>query len=109
MQNKRRYVAKARARTLREMEVRYAFLLEYFLTHPCSDCGESDPVVLEFDHLSDKSFDVAYGLRNRRWESVLREMKKCEVVCANCHRRRTAARGGTWRHAAMSDREGRLF
>ncbi len=56
--------------------------------------AKTDPVVLEFDHLRDKKFGIAAGLRDREWQSVLDEMAKCEVVCANCHRRRTAKRGG---------------
>lgn len=79
------------------MRERTLYLIEYFKTHPCVDCGEGDPVVLEFDHLRDKSFDVGTGLRDRPWQSVLAEMKKCEVVCANCHRRRTASRRGALR------------
>ncbi len=75
------------------------FLIEFLREHPCTDCGESDPIVLEFDHLADKSFSIAAGLRSRKWESVLREMDKCEVVCANCHRRRTTQRGGSVRAA----------
>ncbi|MET0664959.1 MAG: hypothetical protein ABW008_05335, partial [Acidimicrobiales bacterium] len=73
---------------------RARFLVGYFADHPCMDCGERDPLVLEFDHLSDKRFMIARGLRDKSWEALLAEMAKCEVVCANCHRRRTATRGG---------------
>ena len=61
--------------------------------------GASGLVVLDFDHLRDKEFNVAYGLHYRAWSKVLAEMEmeKCEVVCSNCHRRRTARRLGTVR------------
>jgi hypothetical protein len=59
----------------------------------CVDCGEKDPVVLEFDHLdpSTKIFEIGEATR-MGWglERILAEAKKCDVVCANCHRRRTA-------------------
>jgi hypothetical protein len=71
--------------------------MQFFQTHPCADCGEADPVVLEFDHLRDKKFEVGNGFSERGWESVLAEMEKCDVVCANCHRRRTAERRGSLR------------
>jgi hypothetical protein len=38
-------------------------------------------------------------LRTHSWQAVLDEITKCEVVCANCHRRRTAHRGGFARAA----------
>ncbi len=79
------------------METRMTFLLDFFSENPCVDCGETDPVVLEFDHLGEKDFNIAKGIRDRNWESVLAEISKCEVVCANCHRRRTARRGGFMR------------
>jgi len=72
-------------------------LLEYFESHPCVDCGERDPVVLEFDHLRDKRFDIANRLVSVKWQTILDEMAKCEVVCSNCHRRRTAVRRGALR------------
>lgn len=53
--------------------------------------------MLEFDHLADKSFDIGQALSYRNWQSILDEIEKCEVVCANCHRRRTARRNGTVR------------
>lgn len=71
-----------------------AYLLAYFKEHPCKDCGEGDPLVLEFDHLGDKSFSIGSCLTRYPWQAILDEMAKCDVVCANCHRRRTARRGG---------------
>jgi hypothetical protein len=59
-----------------------------------TNCGETDPIVLEFDHLRDKKFNIGKAWRGHEWQSVLDEIAKCEVVCANCHRRRTACRGG---------------
>lgn len=68
---------------------------EYVKTHPCVDCGESDPVVLEFDHVAGaKSFAIAQGVTaGYRMERLLHEVEKCEVRCANCHRRRHASLG----------------
>jgi hypothetical protein len=76
---------------------RTRLLIEYFESHSCVDCGETDPVVLEFDHLRDKSFDVGRKLIHTTWKTILDEIAKCEVVCANCHRRRTARRRGSVR------------
>src|SRR2546428_3678828 len=67
-------------------------IIEYPATHPCVDCGETDMVVLEFDHLGDKVADVsAYANGGRTWARIQAEIEKCEVRCANCHRRRTRA------------------
>ena len=67
------------------------FVIGYLKDHPCVDCGESDIIVLEFDHQGDKDFNVssmvgsAYSI-----DKIKKEIDKCEVVCANCHKRRTA-------------------
>lgn len=61
----------------------------------CKDCGETDIVVLEFDHLRDKEFDIGNG-KLRGTQKLLEEINKCDIVCANCHRRRTAKRAGNW-------------
>ncbi len=68
---------------------------EYLKQHPCCDCGEADIFVLEFDHvLGDKHDNISAMVRHRSSvEVIMREIHKCEVVCANCHRRRTAKRG----------------
>ena len=95
--NKQRYVDQARARAQALYLERTVYLLEYFATHPCVECGEGDPVVLEFDHLGDKKFDIGHALPYRNWQSILDEIEKCDVVCRNCHRRRESRRSGALR------------
>jgi hypothetical protein len=92
--NRRRYIEQAGIRKKALVAERFEFLVAYLREHPCVDCAEADPIVLEFDHLRDKKFSISEGLQSRNWQSVLDEIAKCEVVCANCHRRRTARRGG---------------
>jgi len=81
---------------------RQAAVAEYLSTHPCVDCGENDIIVLDFDHRDDSSkrADVGrlltggYSVR-----TVMIEIEKCDVRCANCHRIRTAISRGSWRLA----------
>jgi hypothetical protein len=101
--NRRKYIDAAGERRRSLLAKRTAFMVEYLRDRPCTDRGEDDPIVLEFDHLRDKKFSISSGIRARSWQSVLDEMAKCEVVCANCHRRRTARRGGFAR-AAVAQR-----
>ena len=98
--NRQLYKDRALARKHRLAQERGEYLIEYFKTHPCVDCGETDPVVLEFDHLRDKACTIGAVLTHRNWNSLLEEIEKCEVVCCNCHRRRTAIRGG-WVRATL--------
>lgn len=59
----------------------------------CVDCGESDIVVLEFDHVGNKRANVSELAWSMASLSRLEaEIACCEVRCCNCHRRRTAAR-----------------
>jgi hypothetical protein len=101
--NKARYIASARQRKKALIEERNQYLVTFLRENPCVDCGEEDPIVLEFDHLREKRFSISEGLQGRRWQDVLDEIAKCEVVCANCPRRRTAKRGGFAR-AAVAQR-----
>ena len=72
----------------------------YLLSHACVDCGESDPRVLEFDHVRGEKDQHISDLVNdgRGWERILSEIAKCDVRCANCHRRRTVEHYGKWAH-----------
>jgi len=64
----------------------------------CIDCGESNPVVLEFDHLRDKEYNISMMVaKGYVWEKILKEIDKCEIVCSNCHKIRTAKRAGWYK------------
>jgi hypothetical protein len=67
------------------------YVWDYLKNHPCIDCGETDPIVLEFDHIQEKSENISLliGLR-ASIDRITKEIAKCEVRCANCHRRKTA-------------------
>ena len=91
--NKTRLVSEMRQRRI-ELKNK---LWDYKSSLACTDCGLIDPIVLDFDHLSDKYLNVGKMANNGfSWEKIVLEIQKCEPVCANCHRRRTFKRAG-WR------------
>jgi hypothetical protein len=73
------------------------FVFNYLKTHPCVDCGETDPIVLEFDHVRGKKvLDVGKMMNNSySLKNLQEEIAKCDVRCANCHRRKTSI-GQSW-------------
>jgi hypothetical protein len=73
------------------------WLVDFLAEHPCIDCGETDPVVLEFDHIdrSTKRADVSILVQRGYSLAIIQaEIAKCVVRCANCHRRRTVTQLG---------------
>ena len=56
----------------------------------CVDCGITNHIVLDFDHLRDKKYNISRMIHDGfSWAAIKKEISKCEVVCANCHRVRT--------------------
>ena len=55
----------------------------------CTLCGyKNHPVALDFDHLNplEKSFTIGTKYTSVSFDSLMDEIKKCRVLCANCHR-----------------------
>ena len=110
--NKRRYSnrsqhyrEKLRSFNKRLKDERAEKVFNYLRNHPCIDCGESDPVVLEFDHRdhSAKRFAIAQMIERRySWQKIEVEIEKCDVRCANCHRRKTSREFGHRRSLLQS-------
>ena len=91
------YVSRSRKRQLKLLIENRIKLLDYLKDHPCVDCGESNPIMLEFDHLKDKKYGISNMMQNYTWEQILQEIEKCEVVCANHHKVRTAKQFGWYK------------
>jgi hypothetical protein len=74
-----------------------AYVVAHLRLNPCVDCGEADPILLEFDHIdrATKEFTVADLIRRASsLARIQREIDFCVVRCAHCHRRRTAVQFG---------------
>lgn len=73
------------------------YIYKYLSSKKCIDCGESNLLVLEFDHLYEKKDNIISMSNKKSLDDIKDEIKKCEVVCANCHRIRTAKRNNSYR------------
>lgn len=90
--NKKAYINRALKRN-KEDRIKYReFIWKYLSENPCVDCGENDPLVLEFDHRDSESkkFVISRPPTKSNLSVIREEIAKCDVRCANCHRRRTA-------------------
>jgi hypothetical protein len=68
------------------------WVLNYLKDHPCIDCGEPDPLVPQFDHISGiKEYNISYMIScGYALNALKKEIEKCSIRCANCHMRKTA-------------------
>ncbi len=88
-----RYLERARARRRLERPRMIAAIADYLRTHPCIDCGETDILLLDFDHRdrSTKRAPVSRLAHGATLAAVVTEIEKCDVRCGNCHRTKTSA------------------
>ena len=88
-------IARAREHTKRKRVELRQWVREYLASNPCVDCGEADPLVLEFDHRdpASKMGNIADIICRAGWgkKRLQVEIEKCDVRCCNCHRKRTRA------------------
>jgi len=59
-------------------------------TSGCTICDESDPACLDYHHRNPKNKHLSIAEMVRQGysrERILKEIRKCDVVCANCHRK----------------------
>ncbi len=87
---KERHLQQVKERTEAARETAREYVYQHLLRHPCEVCGETDPRVLEFHHVGEKDNTVTRmvtgGWSIRR---IQEEIDKCQVLCANDHRRVT--------------------
>ena len=95
------YAAQQRTR-----DFNHSKMWELLQAASCADCKIEDSRVLEFDHRPNekKSFSVSRAVAGstRSWELIKKEIDKCDIVCANCHRIRTMTRGNYKRYKSSN-------
>ena len=83
--DRREYLIEAvrkRRKKIRQMAIEYK-------GGKCQICGyNSCPEAMEFHHQnsSEKNFGISNKGYTRSWENVKKELEKCVMLCANCHR-----------------------
>lgn len=94
--NRHQEIIRAAIKAKKHLKVSKAFIVDYLKDHPCIDCLESNPVVLEFDHIGGSKFNNISYMVTGGWslKRLEEEIEKCEVRCANCHRIKTANEQG---------------
>jgi hypothetical protein len=86
------FVLTKREQAKSRKQMRLDLLNEIKVTRGCADCGyNADAVALDFDHARGEK-EFAISMSKRSVKTILDEVAKCDVVCANCHRIRTRER-----------------
>lgn len=89
--NKDYYIEKAKLLNEKVRERNQKIIIDYLLKNPCVGCGQDNILVLDFDHIdrSSKTNEVSKMI-TMSVKTLTNEIKKCQVLCANCHRIKTA-------------------
>lgn len=88
--NKKKYIAKSKRR---KVKLRL-FIQKLKEATPCSDCNRKYPYyIMDYDHINGKTNGISILVnRGVGMQILLQEIKKCDLVCSNCHRERTYKR-----------------
>ena len=92
----KRVVTKRKHKQIKENQ---NFIIIFLQDNSCVDCGEADIRTLEFDHIEEKYLEISKMIAGGySINTIKKEIKKCEVVCANCHKKRTAQQFNWFKH-----------
>lgn len=77
------------------------FYNEVYVGKSCERCGFNDIRALELHHKdpNNKDFTIGSVIRTKKWEDLMNEVAKCEILCANCHK---IEHSGRYRNQAYS-------
>ena len=91
---KHRENLKSHTRRYEERNRQYVF--DYLTQNPCS-CGQTNILTLQFDHLSDKEWNISSKIHDCSLKNLKKEISKCQVLCANCHSIKSALNNNSWK------------
>jgi len=98
--HKTEQIARTAARRRIWKKQAHEYIIEYLKTHHCTKCGITNPMVLEFHHRDSKTKKMDVGaMLSGGWpfEMIKKEIEKCDVLCANCHRIESAEQQGWYK------------
>jgi transcription elongation factor Elf1 len=84
----------------RQRWVKQKFVWRLLNKFNCYRCGMNDPLVLEFHHINakDKKQNISTLVcASYSMERLKEELRKCKIICANCHRKVTAKENNSWK------------
>ncbi len=83
--NKDYYKKKAKFRAIENKK----WLVEFKSTLKCEQCGEDHPATLDFHHTNPRKKEgcISMMISSASREKILAEIKKCRILCSNCHRK----------------------
>lgn len=86
--NKEKIKARSKKKNIENRKRNKSYIQFVKSLSSCVDCGEDNPLVLEFDHVrGEKKSNVSdMGNQSYSLKTIQKEIDKCEVRCANCHR-----------------------
>ena len=82
-ENKEQYLIRSK-KSYSKKKVHYK---DYKKGLKCQECGESRTPCLVFHHRNpdEKEFDIGASIGSKSMECIMKEIAKCDVLCANCH------------------------
>jgi len=86
--NKEKIIKRSRKRNIRQRDKNRLYVESIKKQSGCVDCGESNHLVLDFDHIEDNKYKCISNMVYESYsiKSIQKEIDKCEVRCSNCHR-----------------------
>lgn len=84
-------------------------LYDYLLNNPCVQCGENEPIFLDFDHIDgtkNKIWCISGMITGKlSWSRILEEIHKCQVLCVKCHRLKTYKEQNTYKYQRYIEKQ----
>lgn len=93
-------------RRIKRRIILQSFVFEYLKTRCCIDCGNTNILTLDFDHINpnEKEHSISWMiLHGFSLEDLKIEIDKCEIRCANCHRIKTAKQQKWYRYLLLEN------
>lgn len=78
-------------------------------TLACMQCGENHPSTLDFHHVEPSEHKVHRLVADGRFSAAMKEIEKCLVLCANCHRKHHWEEDNKKRQAAEAARAAKVL